>query len=691
MSNVNEPDRTAPLELLLASVNRSAEHLQRVYLQFTLVWTYYIFVVGTTTHRDLLLGKIQKLPILDVSMSVVVVYTLGPVLFLVLHAYLLAQHRLIAPQSRTVREWPDCRADTIHVLRDLLIFPSPFAHLVAGTTVGRHANSLLTVFALFVMPLLLFSLIVYFFLPYHGKWQTAFQLLVLAADMLLLGAYWPRIAAPDGRWKTWWNRNVMKLLLGHKQFTRSRLSMKLLLLAALGISLFGIGLITPLGNNTWDQIVRLRSLHVEGSGTHVSKKQGLVDFIQEAQRVEPDSTGISDAVVEIMIRTAPHYALSERDLRHAYLFGMDLRGANLQGADLRHADLRSANLEGANLRGARLDHAQLEKARLDNANLKSDAANRKYTTLNGTDLKEVSALGASFNHAHLPGAFLGHADLRGADLSNASFRAATLTGANLRGALLERTDLAGANLTDAHLQGGYLNGADLTVTNLHGAHLNGASLFCADLPGANLSGATLRGADLRGGRIAAVDTGFHNARIDLADIQGLRRKPLGSKRCDKLRETLEAIGRQTEPARGAHILHAIKRLERICREKIPSNLESLRPEQPHFCDPDTGMAGRPKEPVGKHHKRLLNEVLIPLACADGSASIAQRLLSRVAAGDFHERVHKQLACALMDEGCAARDKLREDRWAREQINGMLFDQGAAVDFLGDSMRDLPCP
>ena len=206
MSDTNRLDRTAPLELLLESANRSAAHLQRAYLEFTLVWTYYILVVGTTDHWDLLLDKTQSLPIFgfNLTMPVEIAYVLGPPLFLVLHAYLLAQHRLAAPQFHALRTWRRDYTEETYRFRGLMILPSPLAHLVLKSAISRYANSLLTVIALFGMPLLLFCLVIYFFLPYHGKWQTSLQLLFLSVDMLLLWFYWPLIAAPDGRWKTWW-------------------------------------------------------------------------------------------------------------------------------------------------------------------------------------------------------------------------------------------------------------------------------------------------------------------------------------------------------------------------------------------------------------------------------------------------------------------------------------------------------
>nr|VFJ44815.1 MAG: Uncharacterized protein YjbI, contains pentapeptide repeats [Candidatus Kentron sp. DK] len=683
MNNNTSPEASEnALTQLLESVNRSAGHLQRVYLQFTLVWTYYIFVVGTTTHQDLLLGKIQKLPLFEVSMDATVAYTLGPMLFWVLHAYLLVQHRLTAPQIHTLRVWPECHPNATHTLRDFLIFPSPFAHLAVGATVSRYANPILTGFALFGMPLLFFALVVYFFLPYHGRNQTGLQLLLLAVDMFLLGFYWPRITAPDGQRRTWWNWNAMKPLLGRKRFVWSRLGMTLLLFTALGISLFGVGLMTPMGDHTWDQIVRFRSLHIESSNAHISKKQGFIEFIRKMQRTDAAFTDTSDTVVAVTTKTASHYALSERDLRHAYLFGMDLRGANLRGADLRHADLRSANLTGAILDGARLDHARLEKAKLDKTSL-------EYTTLTMANLQEVSAIAAFFQHARFTGAFLGQVDLRGADLFQTKFRGANLTGATLRGAILNQADLIGADLTSAHLQGASLQGAKLTVANLHGAHLNGTSLFGADLRGANLSGASLQGADLRGGRIAGAS--FEDARIDQADLRGLRPEPLESGRCTALRESLEAIRDQTKPDWRTPIQHAIRRLGTCQGEMVSFDISGLRQEQPHLCDPDTGMAGCLREPVEKYHQRLITEILIPLACADGSAGIAQRLLSRVAAGDFRLSNQRRLACGLIGKGCAARDTLLTNDQTKRQIAGMLFGPEDAIDFLGDRLQDLRFP
>nr|VFJ44685.1 MAG: Uncharacterized protein YjbI, contains pentapeptide repeats [Candidatus Kentron sp. DK] len=673
MSNNTNPETSEnALTQLLESVNRSAEHLQRVYLEFTLVWTYYILVIGTTTHLNLLLEKTQSLPFLNVnlSMSVHIAYALGPPLFLMLHAYLLAQHRLTAPQLHALRKWRRNHASETYRFRGLMVLPSPFAHLVLESAVSRYANSLLTGLALFIMPVFLFSWLIVSFLPYHSRSETSFHLFLLAIDIFLLGIYWPLIASPHGYHETYRNQGRKEFLVCRLQFVWSWGNGRLLLAGASVIFLFSMCLFTPnpLGNGIWDQIVEWFPLRIEELATPF---------------VSADS---SDATA------MPRYDLSERDLRHAYLFGMDLRGANLRGADLRHADLRSVDLTGAILDGVWLDHARLGKAKLDKASLKSDETDPehiKYATLNGANLQEVSAIGAFFRHARLTGAFLGQGDLRGADLSGTGFQGANLADANLRGTILDKADLVGANLTSAHLQGASLQGANLTVANLRGAHLNGAGLFGADLRGANLSGANLQGADLRGGRIAGAS--FDGARIDQADFRGLRPEPLESGRCTTLRESLEAIEHKTKPDWRISIQHAIRRLGTCQGEMVSFDISGLRREQPPLCDPDTGMAGCLGEPVEKYHQRLITEILIPLACADRSAGIAQRLLSRVATGDFHLLNQRRLACGLIGKGCAARDTLWTSNQVKRQIAGILFGPEDALDFLGDRLQDLRVP
>nr|VFJ72564.1 MAG: hypothetical protein BECKFW1821C_GA0114237_103515 [Candidatus Kentron sp. FW] len=80
MAHENPQPPPDTLTQLIESANRSAEHLQRAHLQFTLVWTYYILVVSTTTHRDLLLEGARGLPIsnLNISMPIEIAYVFGP-------------------------------------------------------------------------------------------------------------------------------------------------------------------------------------------------------------------------------------------------------------------------------------------------------------------------------------------------------------------------------------------------------------------------------------------------------------------------------------------------------------------------------------------------------------------------------------------------------------------------------------
>nr|VFK22027.1 MAG: Uncharacterized protein YjbI, contains pentapeptide repeats [Candidatus Kentron sp. MB]VFK27630.1 MAG: Uncharacterized protein YjbI, contains pentapeptide repeats [Candidatus Kentron sp. MB]VFK74369.1 MAG: Uncharacterized protein YjbI, contains pentapeptide repeats [Candidatus Kentron sp. MB] len=710
MSGENREDTPVNgLTRLLESANKSAEHLQRVYLQFTLVWAYYIMVVGTTTHRDLLLNKIQKLPILDVSVPVDLVYIFGALLFLALHWYFLTQHRLVAPQFHALQAWSEDNGQrrisrnllslpsppaTSRVPRRLLIFPSPFAHLVVGTGVSRYANSLLTVMSLFVVPLFLFSWIIMTFLPYHGKCETSLQILFLAADIGLLCIYWPWIAAPDGRWRTWWIRSQMGSLYGNGRFFLSRGGMCVLLVIAICLSVLSVSLHTPMGHTLfWDRIAQAFPLRVEESS------------------IRPSSIHVSNFPVK------PRVDLSNRDLRHARLSGIHLQGADLRDADLRDTDLDSANLENADLTNARLQGADLDGVRaigasfneadLSHATIKKgqlDKAQLEKTTLNGADLAGISAIGASFNGAkailapvrfnsavlrearfmniRFPGASMEYTDLRGAELTEAKLPAAKLEGTNLRGANLKNADLSGVELAYGHFQGANLWDTILIAADFHNASMSGATLARADLRGADFKNAMLRGVDFRESRIFGAN--FTGARIDQTDLRNLHTDPLDGESCQQIGKILDTVAKNMEPGVQVRYKKALRRLDLACEQgKDPPSITRAhwKKQHPPFCDSGSEVPGCLAKPTDRDYDSLVVEVLVPLACADTSASIARRLLSRAVSGDFGLQSRQRLARNLLAEGCNAREKLLKDNNAKENIATMLFGADDVVDFL----------
>jgi hypothetical protein len=96
-----EPD-TKKLDALLASLNASAERLQTLWFSFLGLTLYLAIAASATTHRNLLLGEPQVLPILNIKVELLPFYVIAPLLYLVVHFYLLMMLALLA---RTAAEF----------------------------------------------------------------------------------------------------------------------------------------------------------------------------------------------------------------------------------------------------------------------------------------------------------------------------------------------------------------------------------------------------------------------------------------------------------------------------------------------------------------------------------------------------------------------------------------------------------
>ena len=95
----NEKDlasETAELEALRATVVDAAAVGTGLWLTYILVLLYLFVAAGEVTHRDLFLENPVKLPFLNVDLPLVGFFLFGPLLLLVLHAYVLVHFVLLA-------------------------------------------------------------------------------------------------------------------------------------------------------------------------------------------------------------------------------------------------------------------------------------------------------------------------------------------------------------------------------------------------------------------------------------------------------------------------------------------------------------------------------------------------------------------------------------------------------------------
>jgi uncharacterized protein YjbI with pentapeptide repeats len=483
----SEPD-TKNLDALLASLNTSAERFQTLWFSFLGLTLYFAIAALTTTHKDLLLGEPQSLPILNIKVPLLPFYVIAPLLYWVFHFYLLMMLVLL---TRTAAEFDEQLRSTIRDETEreryrARVENALFLQLFIGMKGERSGvNALLlatiAIITIVLAPLATMVLMQMRFLPYHhfritwghrgfvladvflivimtspviysrgvtrapvmagalgrrSRWLTVATVYTLVTLSLLPLACW--LSLKEGRWAgepwpsfhqwRWWAGEPLQFETGKPDYESTK--------NGVVFGLFPDRLIL------WNEIL-VGETRLEGIKKEIASRNG--DFIptinleyrdlQGALLNDSDRRGVSFLAAAMQGATLSSTRLDGASLFTARLQGADLRNAQLQGADLSSAQLQGADLEGAQLQGARLYSAQLSGADLRGAQLQ------------GATLQRALLQGADLRHTRLQGADLSRAQLQGADLGSAQLQGAALRFARLQGASLE-----GANLTDSEFE-----------------------------------------------------------------------------------------------------------------------------------------------------------------------------------------------------------------------------------------------
>lgn len=439
------------------SLNDSATRVSTIWVSFLIFSLYLLTAATTVTHRQLFLAEPLKLPVLNIDLPLWGFFFLAPILFVIMHIYVLLQVLLLAGTAtayNTAVEREDLTPEENASLRQRLA-NTMFAQIFAGSPREREGwvGWLLKAIAritLAVGPVLLLLAFQFMFLPYHSHLVTWTHRSLIAAELSTAFVLWPLVldAGLDLEWtRTWMQlKRITALplrLFGPKNLKRQELlwlrqqaiplaSCALFVLVSLLLAPFPgephVNLFT--GHSLW-------SVRCERWGSTQFDR-----LILPAVDITDDEK--FDKIENATTKSGQHPASSERT-RH--FRERDLNCSILEVADLRRADFFSARLVGADLYGARLQgtsfsHAQLQGANFTGAQLQN--ANLNLAELQGANFSFSQILGAT----QLQGANLFGANLQGADLSNAQLQGVNLSAANPEGADLSNAHLQGANLTN---------------------------------------------------------------------------------------------------------------------------------------------------------------------------------------------------------------------------------------------------
>ncbi|MHC2585351.1 pentapeptide repeat-containing protein (plasmid) [Bradyrhizobium barranii subsp. barranii] len=477
------------------SLNDSATHVSTIWVSFLFFSLYLLIAATAVTHRQLLLAEPLKLPVLDISLPLWGFFFLAPILFVILHVYVLLQVLLLARTAAVYNaavERANLPPEENAALRQRLA-NTLFAQIFAGSPREREGwlGWLLKAMAwitLAIAPVLILLVFQFAFLPYHSHLVTWIHRFLIAAELAAAFVLWPLVldARRDFEWTKIWMqvKRTMALplqLSGPNDRRRDewvRLRQQAVPLASCVLFvLVSLLLVTFPGEPHINLLTGQSLLSVQCERWVSSQFDRL--YLLSVDVVEDEKF---DKIESAATKRGEPPSAGERTQNFS---GRDLNCGTFGLADLRRADFSEARMIGgifyrAKLQGASLYRAQLQGAKLNAAELQG--TDLSWAGLQDADLSRLQFFPAT----QLQGAVLLGTQLQGADLGNAQLQGANLQTANLRGANLKGAQLHGAFLGSAHFQG-----ADLTF-----AELQGADLLGAELEGADLSGAQFQGADL---------------------------------------------------------------------------------------------------------------------------------------------------------------------------------------------------
>ena len=183
--------KATDLDALRTTVVDAAGVGYGLWFSYLFVLLYFAIATGAVAHRDLLLENPVKLPFLNVELPLKAFFVLGPLIFLVVHTYVLLHFLLLAGKvgafdAELKKQIPGDEKRT--QLRRRL--PSNFfVQFLAGPRevrtgiVGFLLKSIATI-TLVAGPIALLILFQLKFLPYHSEWITWWQRITVVADLV---------------------------------------------------------------------------------------------------------------------------------------------------------------------------------------------------------------------------------------------------------------------------------------------------------------------------------------------------------------------------------------------------------------------------------------------------------------------------------------------------------------------------
>ncbi|MGJ5176969.1 pentapeptide repeat-containing protein [Bradyrhizobium oligotrophicum] len=500
--------------ILEKSVNESAASVSALWVTYLLFGLYLALTAGSVTHRQLLLVTPIKLPVLNVDLPMTGFFLLSPILFVILHLYVLMQAAIL---SRTAATYNEALEKNIHFRSDreklrLRLSNNLFAQIFAGAL--RKGESLvgwlfrqIAWITLAAAPLLVIAIFQYKFLPYHSRSITWTHRGLALLEGLSIIVFW-----------------VDLLNNSHRSAARAKLSAIAILGFGLCTILIVFGILLSFPGEPQARVGR-HSLAERRPGIEECR---TVSWIESLFEKDFDRISVSAEIIIDRSKLKELETLSSNSGLPAFLgertvdfSNRDFRCANFDSADLRRADFRYTDLSGSSFISSKIEGATFDRATLDRSDFTSSEANN--TSFGLAHLPFTRFTRSQLNGTNYQGALLEHAEFGGASVKKSDFSASIL-----RDSIFLNADISAARFVNAQLQGSYFQNANSRATNFSGAWLQGASFAVTDLRGSimrdvNAQGTNflltdLQGADFRQAKLQGAS--FVRALLQATSFRG---------------------------------------------------------------------------------------------------------------------------------------------------------------------------
>jgi hypothetical protein len=444
-------DKTKDLQALRDAVVDAASIGAGLWLSYLFVLFYLLIAAASVTHRALFFENPIKLPFLNEDLPLVFFFWLGPLLFLIVHTYVLLHFVLLAGKVRTFHI--ELGAQISDDVRSGLRRQPPsniFVQFLAGpqdvrTGVIGLMLRLIAQISLVAGPV---ALLVFFqlqFLPYHNELITWWHRIAAIIDVALLWILWSSVARRE-------NMVHWPFMSGPKVATTFLVSLIPILLVVTIATFPGewmeqIMPSVPLVPTKWPT---WKSQDSQGaqfvSATINSPRKNKPNQGGEVANGFPVSLTFTQN--KFMKRITNQLSQMEWTTLHALLVAGDVDLASRKPKSHWSNRLVLPGLDA-------IDYARFDSEA-------KFAAVHETVSLREHHLEGAVMIGNSLRKADFTqGADFSAADLREADFSCGGEQTAHRTGshdqkcAQLQGASLWSANLSGAKLDDAQLQGGF--------------------------------------------------------------------------------------------------------------------------------------------------------------------------------------------------------------------------------------------